>query len=120
MLQERNHPCRHRNKLLRRNVHIVDLFRFHLEEFAPFPCGDTLVGEGAILIDRVVGLGDNECLLLIRCDVFDLVADLPFFNLAIWCFNESKFIDPRVGTHRIDESDVRSLWSLNRADSSVV
>ncbi len=120
MLKERDHSCSHRHQLLGRNIHIVNLIRFHFKEFTPFPRSDTFVCEGPVLVDRVVGLRDDERLLLISCDVFNLIADLPFFHLSVWCFNKTEFIDPRVSAHRVDQSDVWSLRSLDWTDSSVV
>ena len=52
------------------------------------------------LVRSVVGLRDDEGLLLIGGHILDLVADLAFFHLPIGSFDEAELVDPRVAGKR--------------------
>ena len=72
VLEERNHAGGDRDDLLRRDVHVVDLLRLDLEEFAVAAHGD-LADEMALVVELGVGLGDDLALLLVGGEVLDLV-----------------------------------------------
>ena len=60
VLQERNQPRSHRDELLRRDVHVVDLAGFHLEEVSAVADRYLLVEEIALRVDGRIGLGNDE------------------------------------------------------------
>ena len=44
----------------------------------------------------------------------------PFFDLAVRRLDEAEFVDPGIGRHRVDQTDVRTFRRLDRADAAVV
>ena len=120
MFQERNQARGNRNQLLRRNVHVVNLRGLDFQEVAAITDRHLFTGEMSFRVDRRVRLRDEEVLFAIACQVIDLIGDPAFFDLAIGRLDKSKFVDPRKGAHRADQTDVRTFRRLDRADASVV
>ena len=121
VLKERNQTCGDGDQLLGRNVHVVDIGRQRLDELTTlFTGGDALGEETAFFVDRVVCLGDEEIFLLVGGEVFDLVGDLAIAHFAIRRLDEAELIDAGVGTHRVDQTDVRTFRCFDRADAAVV
>src|SRR6266550_88629 len=93
VLEERNHGRRHRDDLLRRNVHVLDVVDLLDLEVAARPSRHARVYKCAFRGERRVGLRDAEHVLLVGGQVLDLGRD------------------PR---HDVDRGDVRLDQLLNR------
>ena len=121
MLEEGNQAGSHGNELLGRHVHVVDVRGRDFDELAAaLTGGDTFVEVFAGLVDRVVRLPDEELLFLVGGEVFDLVGHLAVLDLAVRRLDEAELVDPGVGAHRVDETDVRTFRGFDRADAAVV
>ena len=122
VLEERNERRGHRNELLRRHVHIVDLIgrQEHHVAVAAVAADDQVFGEAALGIDRRVGLGDRVTPLLHRRQIMHLFGDPAVLHLAVRRFDEAVFVHPRIGRKRIDQADVRAFRRLDRADAAVM
>ena len=57
---------------------------------------------------------------LISGEILDLVSDLGVHHAAVRSFDETELVDAGIGTHRVDETDVRTFGSFDRADPAVV
>ena len=93
MFKKRDQAGRDRHKLLRRDVHVVNLVRFDFKEVAAVTDGNFFAGEVALLVDRGVRLRHEECLLAIAGEEVDLVGYAAFLDLAIRRFDEAEFVD---------------------------
>ena len=63
--------------------------------------------------------------LFIRSHVYNLIGNtrilwIALVNLTVWCLYEAVLIDSCIACKRVDQSDIRSLRSLDRAHSSVM
>src|ERR1700730_844218 len=74
----------------------------------------------AAAVNRRVRLCHQVIFFLIASQVIDVVRDPAIGDLAIWCFNETKLIDPRESRHRADQTDVRTFRCLNRTTTPVM
>ena len=92
----------------------------NLDKLATLASSDFLSQEVAFFVNRVVRLRNEEFFLLIRSDIFNLIADFTVLNQTIRSLNKSKLINTSVGAKRVDQTNVGTLRSLNRADTTVV
>ena len=142
VLEERDERGAHRDDLLRRHVHELDLGRRHRGdlggggevdvalELEPqvgqrhglrrTPGQDTVVLEASVLVEGHVGLGDDVLLFGVGRQPQDLVGDLAVDHLAVRRLDEAEVVDPGVGGQRADEADVGTLRGLDRAHAAVV
>ena len=76
VLEERDHRRRDRDHLPRRHVHVVDLGRVDQLDLAALLADQhPRLGEPALGVQRLVRLGDDVPVLLVRGQVVDLVGD---------------------------------------------
>ena len=120
MLEERDETSGHRHELLRRNIHVLDFIRFDLKEVAAIAGGDFLTREIPFGVNLGIRLGDVEVLVTITAEVFDLIGNPTINDFAVWCFDESEFIDSGKSAQRADETDVRTFRRFDRTDAAVV
>ena len=120
VLEERDQRRGHRNQLLRRHVHVVDLVRRDQQHVAGMAADHQVVGEAALVVERHVGLRDVIAALFHRREIDHLVGDAAVLDLAIGRFDEAVFVDARKGRERIDQADVRAFRRLDRADAAVM
>ena len=121
VLEERDQRGRHRHHLARRDVHVVDLVgRDDVDLAQPLADQDALLGEGAVGVERRVGLRDDEAVLLVGGEVVDLVGDPTVLDLAVRRLDEAERVDPPERRERADQTDVRTLRGLDRAHAAVV
>ncbi len=107
--------------LARGDVHVVDLVRRHLVDLAALAADqDRWVLEGAVALQRLVGLRDDVLVLLVGRQVVDLVGDLAAGDPAVGRLDEPVGVDPPVGGQRPDQADVGALRRLDRAHPPVV
>ena len=79
----------------------------------------------AFLIERLISLRDMVVILFVRCHVDDFIGDdrilrILVADLAIRRLDKSVLIDAGIGSQRVDQTDVRTFRSLDRAHTSVV
>ena len=120
VLEERNERRRHRNQLLRRHVHEVDLVRRNELHVAGMAHDNEIVGEAALGVDRRVGLRDRVAALFHRREIDHLVGDAAVLHLAVRRLDEAIFVHPREGRERIDQADIRPFRRFDRADAAVM
>ena len=72
VLQERNQARRHRHELLGRDVHVIHPRRLDVNEVALAPADDPVGSELALVVNRRVGLGDDECFLAVGREVIQI------------------------------------------------
>ena len=120
MFQKWNQSSRDRYELLRRDVHVVNFRRFYLEEVAAITNRNFFAGEMSAAVDRRIRLRNQIIFFFVARQVIDLIRDPAIRDLAVRRFNETKFIDPREGRHRADQTDVRSFRCLDRTNAAVV
>ena len=92
----------------------------NLDKLAALAGSDFLSQEVAFFVNRVVRLRNEEFFLLIRGDIFNLIADFTVLYQTIRSLNKSKLVNTSVGAKRVDQTNVWTLRGLNRADTAVV
>ncbi len=120
VLEERDQRRGHRDQLLGRHVHEVDLAGRHHLHVAGMPAHDHVLGEPALRVDGRIGLRHGVARLLHRREIDDLVGDAAVLHLAIGRLDKAVLVDPRERRQRVDETDIRSLRRLDRADAAIV
>ena len=120
VLEERNEAGGHRDKLLGRDVHILDLIGLDLDEVAAETRRDGLPKKLALAVDGRVRLRHVEVLVTVAGEVLDLVGDLAVHDLAVRGLDEAEVVDAGVGGERADQTDVGTFRGLDRADTAVV
>ena len=120
VLEERDQRRRDRHQLLGRHVHRVDALARDQHDVAGVTAQHQVFGQHAVLVDRRVGLGDVELLLLHRGEIGDLAGHLAVAHAAVRRLDEAVFIDARESRERVDEADVRTFRRLDRADAAVM
>lgn len=79
--------------------------------------------EAAVIIQRSVALTDDVLLLLLGCEIYNMVVvkiHYAVLHLTVRCLDESQIVDLGIHTERRDKTDVRSFRRLDRAETSVV
>ena len=121
VLEERDHRCRDRHHLARRDVHVVDGRARHVVDLSALGADqDARVGKQTILGERGVCLRDDGQVLLVSGEVVDLVGDPSVGGLAVGSLDEAERIDAGERGEGADETDVGSLRRLDRTHAAVV
>ena len=120
VLQEGDQARGHRDELLRRHVHVVDLLGLDIDEVALATAGHAVAHEIALVVELRVGLRDDEALFTITGQVVELAGHAALLGLAVRGLDEPEVVDPGVGRQGGDQADVRTFRSLDRADAAVV
>ncbi len=121
VLEERHQRSRDRHHLARRDVHVADLFRVEQVDLAAGTAGeDAVLAEMPVLLQRSVGLSDDEVALLGCREVVDLVGDLTVDDATVRGLDEAEGVDARERRERTDQADVRAFRGLDRAHAAVV
>ena len=121
VLEERDQRSRHRDNLLRRNVHVVDLVGCNGIDLATgLPHQDPVVRERSIVVKGSVRLSDHVALFKRSRQVVDPLRDLATDDTPVWRFDESIGVHPSVRRKRSDETNVRTLRGLDRAHATVM
>ena len=121
VLEERDQGGRDRHHLARRDVHVVDLVGQDLGDLTVLLANQhALFGELVLVVERGVGLRDDEAVLVVGGQVVDLVGDLALLDPAVRRLHEAERVDPAVGGQRPDQADVRAFRGLDRAHPAVV
>src|SRR3954468_8986990 len=121
VLEERDHRRRDRGHLPRRDVHVVDVLRGEVVDLTALgPDQDAVLGEPALRVQRRVGLGDDEAVLLVGGQVVDLVGDHTALDPAVRGLDGAEPVAPAKRGQRADQADVRAFRRLDRAHPAVV
>ena len=120
MLEEGNQTSCDRNKLFRGNVHVINPAWINFDELPTLTRGNTLVKKATLLVDRIVSLGNEISLFLIRSKIFDRIGHLALFHHSVRSLDESELVYTRVSAHRVNEPNIRTFWSLNRTNPTIV
>ncbi len=121
VLEERDERRGHRDQLVRRDVHQVDVFGLGHDEVAVV----ARTTPSASVNLPFLSMGAFACAMLwpSSCErrvELDLVGDVAVLDLAVRRLDEAELVDARVGRQRRDEADVRTFRRLDRADAAVV
>ncbi len=121
VLEERDEARGHRDDLLRRHVHVVDLARVDVRDLAAARSHQhLLVEEPAPVVDSGVGLGDDVAVLVVGGEVLDLLGGDAVAHLPVRRLDEAEPVDAGVRRQVADEADVRAFRRLDRAHPPVV
>ena len=95
IFQERNHRCTNGYNFLRRYVHEIDPFSTEFTGIFTMTAGNTFVYEMTVFRQRFISLCNDILFFFISCNIVYIVGnDMGFFiYTAVWCFDETKFID---------------------------
>ena len=121
VLEERDKRGRHRDDLVRSDVHVVDFVRRDVLDLAALAANEhLLLEELALRVDRRVRLRDDVLVFLVGRQVVDLVGDPAVRYLPVRGFDETERVHASERRERADQADVRALRRLDRAHASVV
>ena len=120
MLEEWNQAGRHGHQLLGRHVHVIDLFRKHIDKVRPEPACHLLGCEVAVIVDGLVGLGNKIFLLEIACQVVDLVAHPALHHFPVRTLDEAKIVHTGKRGQAGDQSNVRPFRCFHRTNAAVM
>ena len=120
MLKERNQRGSNRNDLSRRNVHVLDLVRLLQFKLTLEAAGHEFVGQLEFLVKFGVCLGNDVLALFNRRQILDRIGNMAVFHLTIRSFHETIFVGTSIKRQRIDQADVRTFRSFDRANAAVM
>ena len=98
IFEEWDHSGGDRDDLLRRNVHVVDGIAVDFGSFLIDASSDALIEEPIVIVQRFVGLRDDQSFFLISSHVTDVFGYfvIKFVDAAIRSFDETILIDATV------------------------
>ena len=123
MLEERDQGGSHGHHLARGNVHELDVGGGNQHGLASTTAGtdqDGLFGETLVLVERSVGLCDQDLGLVVGGQVLDLIGNDALGDKAVRGLDETERVDASVGSQRTDQTNVRAFRSFDGAHTSVV
>ncbi len=121
VLQERNQGGAERHHLARGDVHVVHFGDGHIDRLFLAHSGKGGLGrEVAVLVQLLVGLGDDVFGIAVGGHVLDLVGDVAVDDLAVRRLDEAERVDAAEGRQRTDKTDVRAFRGFDRAHTSEV
>ena len=120
VLEERDQRRSHRNQLLWRDVHQLDVGRTGKTDLAGTADRDQLADKGTLCVEFGVGLGDGVPPLFHHRNVTHFIGNLAIDNLTIRRFDEAVAVDFGKCGQRVDQADVRAFRRLDRADPAVM
>ena len=120
MLEEWNQRRGHGHELLWRYVHVINLLGFNIDKVALRPAGDRLRKEVALVIERRIGLRNDERLFTIGREIIKVTGDAALLHATIRRFEKPEIIHARERRERGDETDVLTFRRFDRTDASIV
>src|SRR5699024_5393761 len=121
VLQERNHRGCDGDHLARGDVHVIHLAcRDDLHVAAAQTDLNLVLGELHVRIERRIRLGDDVTVLFIRGEVLDVVGDRAIYDATVRRLDETERVHAGVRRQGTDQTNVRTLGGLNRAQAAVV
>src|SRR5699024_8882091 len=87
--------------------------------------GYVLVDEVSLFVQRLVRLRYMVVILLVRGHIYNLIGNtrvlrIRVVNLAVRSLHEAVLVNSCIGCKGVDQTDIRTLGSLDRTHSSVV
>ena len=123
MFQEGDQSSSDRCDLCRRDVHQTHLIRLHYREVCFIARLNAVEQKVTVVIQRRIPLC-YDLVLLFLCGIISngvfREVHLSVLNLSIRCSDESEVIDLGIHTQRRDQSDVRTFWCLDGAQTAIV
>ena len=119
VLQEGNQGRSHRNYLLGRHVHVIDIFRCLHRKFVQV-ANAIRSSTNLLFLSRARGLGNHMFRFVNRRQEFDVVGHLAIHHFAIGTFKETIVVGASIGRQRVDQTDVRPFRCLNGTYATVV
>ncbi len=110
---------RHRDDLLRRDVHVLDVGGVGEDRLAALAAQDR-ADEAVLRVQLGVRLGDRLVLLLRGVEALDLGRHHAVHHAPVRRLDEPELVQGRVAAQRADQADVRALRGLDRAHAPVV
>ena len=122
VLEEGHKGRSHGHQLLRRHIHIVDVFAAGAHVFAARSSSQHGVLEEHLRlgIEGGVRLRDGELLFFVGGEPLDVVGDFALFHPAIGSLDEAELVHGSVARKGADEADVRAFGRLDGAHAPVV
>ena len=125
VLQERNQCSSYREYHLRRHIHVIKSSLGICLGFLSVTAGYVILCEVPVFIQGSRSLCYMVVILFVRSHIYNLVRNtgirrIGFINLTIRCFYEAILTDPRISSQGVNQSNVRSLRSLDRTHTSIV
>ena len=125
VLKEWDQGCSYREYHLRRYVHVIKHLTLILLSLFAETTGNVLTNEMSLCVKCLIRLCYMVVILFICCHVNNFVGytrihRICLINLTVRCLNKSVLIQLCIGCKGVDQTDVRSLRSLDRAHSSVM
>ena len=122
VLKERNERRSDGNELLRRNVHVIDVFCVVFLYILSVTAVNTRSFESAVRGKRLVSLSYDVLVLFVSLKVMHFFGDYTrlFIDLSVRSFDEAVFVDSRISCKRRNKTYVLTFRRLYRTYSSVV
>ena len=71
-------------------------------------------------VDRSIGLRNQIIFFFVASQIINFICDATVCNFAIRRLDKTKFVNPREGRHRTDETDVRAFRCFDRTNAAVM
>ena len=122
MFQERNQCSRNRYYLFWRYIHVINFFAVYNYIGVSITSIYFFLCKAAISIQWRVCLSNDKFIFFVSSQIFDFFCyDTGcFIYFTIWRFNETIFIDFRIGTQRVNQTDVWTFRCFNRTHTTIV
>ena len=120
MLQERNHARSHGDQLLRRHVHVVDLVRRAVNKVTTETAGHKVSRKIALLINRLIRLGNVIFFLQITGQVIDGVGHTALGHLSVRALDKAEVVHSGECGQAGDQTNVWAFRCLHRTNPTVV
>ena len=120
VLEERDERRRHRDDLLRRHVHVLDVGRVGQDRLAAL-AAEHRARRGSPFASRsAFACAMTLCSSWVASSSSTSVGDLALHDAAVRGLDEPELVQGRVAAERADQADVRALRGLDRAHAPVV
>ena len=82
----------------------------------------ALIYKPVIIIKRLIGLGNNQAVLLVSSNILYLVSNthVGLVHAAIRSFHKAEAVNPGIVGQGTNQTDVRTFRGLNRAHAAVM
>ena len=120
VLQEWNQRCSDRHHLTWRHVHVGDLARLHDGEFVAVTYRNELIYKLVLTVDFRIRLCNHALGFLNGRQILNVIGDLTIRHLAVRRLKEAILVGAGIGCQRVDQTNVRTFRSLDRANSTIM
>ena len=123
MFKERNQRCGNRRNLCRRNIHKVNLLRFHNREVGIKTRLNAVTNKRPVIVKRGITLCNNLTLLYFGRQINNFVViyiNLRILHLAVRSLYKAQVVYLRIHAQRRNQTDIRAFRRFNRAETAVM